>query len=283
MRFLPRVTAATLVVGALLVTSACSADAAAKKKKSAKSSPVAVTIKPIAGTPNVVTAQPSISVAGKKCEVKVMPLGDSLTAFAESYRGPLFRMLQADGYKNVDFVGSSSWAPSGGGDPDQEGHGGYRIGPDDSKDFEGKPANIDAHLSDWINAAKPDVILLTIGTNDLSAGGEITAQAPAKLKGLVNRIQNEWPKIRVVVGDVPPSGAFIDGVSPQKAINDMARTLADGNRTTYSENYKRLLDLGFAKDVHTLDGAHFNVAGGELFAKAWYPAARAAIDATCAG
>jgi lysophospholipase L1-like esterase len=280
---------AVLATG-LLLTTACSATAATKKKKKSSKTvtsivrPVAKptpTVPPVVSTSKATTALKPVAVAAKGCAVKVMPLGDSLTAFPESYRGPLFRQLKADGY-NIDFVGSSKGDPVGGGDPDGEGHGGYRIGPDDTRDFEGKPANLDANLSAWLNATKPDVILLTIGANDLAAGGEFTAQAPAKLRALVNRIRSEAPYARLVVGDVPPSGASQDGISPQKAINDMARSLADGGRVTYAPNYQRLLDLGFTKEAHTLDGAHFNPAGGELFARAWYPSAKAAVDSFCA-
>ena len=70
-----------------------------------------------------------------------MPLGDSITAWPDSYRGPLYRWLISTG-RNVDFVGSQSWGPTGGGDADHQAHGGYTIGPDANLDWQGNPGNL---------------------------------------------------------------------------------------------------------------------------------------------
>ena len=67
--------------------------------------------------------------------LRILPLGDSMTAGNEadpssyrSYRGPLYRMLQAAGH-DVDFVGTLSQTPALGGDPNHNGYGGAQIGP----------------------------------------------------------------------------------------------------------------------------------------------------------
>ena len=211
-----------------------------------------------------------------------MPLGDSLTAFAESYRGPLYRTLKSEGL-GVDFVGSGSWEPTGGGDPDSEGHGGYRVGPDDSVDYQGKSTNLDFYVADWLKAAKPNVILLTIGTNDLAAGGAIADAAAGKLQTLVTKIRSLAPDAYLVVGDIPPNTSRA-GISPQEnAINEVARKVGNGGdpNVSYGETAKRLLESGYTSAAHTNDGTHFNPEGGVLFARAWYPKARAAIKAAC--
>jgi acyl-CoA thioesterase I len=211
-----------------------------------------------------------------------MPLGDSLTVFGESYRGPLYRTMKSEGLK-VDFVGSGSWEPTGGGDPDSEGHGGFRVGPDDSVDYQGKPTNLDFYIADWLKAAKPNVILLTIGTNDLAAGGAIADGAAVKLQAFVAKVRTLAPDAHLVIGDIPPNTSRASITPQENAINDVARKAGNGNdpKVSYGATSKRLLESGYTTAAHTNDGTHFNVEGGVLFARAWYPTARAAIKAAC--
>jgi hypothetical protein len=223
--------------------------------------------------------QQAVSTKG---DCRVMPLGDSLTAFPESYRGPLYRTLKAEGLK-VDFVGSGQWEPAGGGDPDAEGHGGFRVGPDDGVDYQGKPANLDFYIVDWLKSAKPSVILLAIGTNDLAAGGPLADAAAGKLQNLVAKIRQLAPEAYLVVGDIPPNTNVAEKSPQVKAVEDVARKVGDGRdpKISYGDTAKNLLALGFTSATHTSDGTHFTVEGGVLFAKAWYPKARAAIKAAC--
>jgi GDSL-like Lipase/Acylhydrolase family len=273
---------------------------AAKKPKAGKPTPTTITYRvpttvgagitpasvkapaaPVEPAADPVAASAPVEPAGKG-DCRVMPLGDSLTAFAESYRGPLFRTLKSEGLK-VDFVGSGQWEPVGGGDPDGEGHGGFRIGPDEGVDYQGKPAHLDAYIVDWLKSGKPDVILLNIGTNDLAAGGNIAAAAPGKLQNLVAKIRQVAPDAYVVVSDIPPN-TNATSVNPQvRAVGDAIKKVADGSdpRVLYGDTTKRLLDAGFTTAAHTSDGTHFTVDGGVLFARAWYPKTRAAIKAAC--
>ena len=109
---------------------------------------------------------------------RIMPLGDSITrgAFGNfnpsdedkiGYRKPLYDGLVAAGY-SFDFVGTVTtdgtnpiYAPF---DVDSEGHGGwwaYQIA--DGNTNEPTVGNI----TDWLDATRPDIILLHIGTNGL--------------------------------------------------------------------------------------------------------------------
>jgi lysophospholipase L1-like esterase len=209
-----------------------------------------------------------------------MPLGDSLTAFPESYRGPLFRNLQAVGL-DVDFVGSVRWDPVTGGDPDSEGHGGFTIGPDDRVDSTGAmKANLADNLAKWIPDAAPDVILLTIGTNDLAGGGAWITDAPAKFRNLVGQIQRLAPSAMVVLGDVPPSTYDPQASTSTVGINTVARQLGAADpkdRLVYGNTAQELLRAGFRADRDLGDGVHFTPAGGELFAKAWEPSLAQAL------
>jgi hypothetical protein len=238
-----------------------------------------VTPRPTAKAPVTAVAPPPAAAKG---DCRLMPLGDSLTAFPDSYRGPLYRTLKAEGLK-VDFVGSGSWEPTGGGDADGEGHGGFRIGPDDGVDYQNKPTNLDFYIVDWLKAAKPQVILLAIGTNDLAAGGPIADAAAGKLQNLVAKIRQLAPDAYLVLSDIPPATNRPDLSPTVQAVDEVARKLGNGSdpKISYGETAKNLLALGFSTPVHTSDGTHFTAEGGVLFAKAWYPKARAAIKAAC--
>jgi lysophospholipase L1-like esterase len=223
---------------------------------------------------------PARSAKGSKCVTTVMPLGDSLTAFAESYRGPLFRTLQKEGY-NVDFVGSLKWEPVGGGDPDSEGHGGFRIGPDDGLDSEGKPANLAQNIDRWLDLSKPDVILLAIGTNDLSAAGKTADEAPARLRALVSHILATRPKTIVIVGDVVPNIYNVKESVSTKAVNASAAALGNASASDnifYAPTFEGLLRAGFDPATGTNDGVHFTIEGGELYAKVWLPIVTSVLD-----
>src|SRR3954467_1557502 len=91
-------------------------------------------------------AQPASAAAS----VRIMPLGDSITAGPGCWRAKLWNHLQTSGYTNIDFVGGVS---EGGGcnpgypyDFDHEGHGGYSAtGIADNN-----------QLPPWLAAARPD-------------------------------------------------------------------------------------------------------------------------------
>jgi lysophospholipase L1-like esterase len=206
--------------------------------------------------------------------VRVMPLGDSLTAYPESYRGPLFRALVAANFK-VDFVGSSKRGPDGGGDPDHQGHGGYRIGPDPKLDSDGNLGNLADNVEKWVPAAKPDVIVLNIGTNDLAGGGDLAAAAPKNLTNLIAKLRQLAPNAIVVAGGLPPNGWVPEGDAAMRAVGSalVAAAAADATNVIYVPVFDNMTKAGFdpTPGAGTTDKTHFSVAGGEAFAKALEP------------
>lgn len=113
---------------------------------------------------------------------KIMCLGDSITqgtssgvedeAYQISYRKALYDMLNAAGYvtNGEIFVGTLFSGESVADfDPDHDGHGGFwadeivtgRIG----REAEGI-------LADWLTASEPNIVLLHVGTNDITFGDE---------------------------------------------------------------------------------------------------------------
>jgi lysophospholipase L1-like esterase len=88
-------------------------------------------------------------------QYRVLPLGNSIT-YGElgsegGYRDDLASMLNNAG---INFVYVGSQVDTAG---NHEGHRGY------------KTTDIDANLNDWLSQSNPDVVLLHIGTNDVSA------------------------------------------------------------------------------------------------------------------
>ncbi len=100
--------------------------------------------------------------------VKIMPLGDSITAGEHygypilgertGYRKSLYELLTAAAY-DVNFVGSLNW--------------GFNVTPSFDCDHEGHPgwtaSQIAANVYRWLEQNPPDIILAHVGTNGLSA------------------------------------------------------------------------------------------------------------------
>jgi lysophospholipase L1-like esterase len=107
---------------------------------------------------------------------RIMPLGDSITrgywgspVNQWGYRKPLYDLLISDGY-DFDFVGScvSGSFP----DPSHEGHDGWRTD------------QILSQVNGWLVSYQPDVVLLHIGTNDITQGYHDANQVNAILNAV---------------------------------------------------------------------------------------------------
>ncbi|MFY0576549.1 SGNH/GDSL hydrolase family protein [Cystobacter fuscus] len=141
----------------------------------------------------------SASASAAVPTVRVMPLGDSITwgvgsATTSSYRRPLANLLANQSRYAVSFVGSQA----SGNLPDlsNEGHSGYTID------------QIRAGIDDWMAGARPDVVLLHIGINDLNRGIDVP-NAPNRLKALVDRIFADKHGVTVLVlGLIPTTPAW---------------------------------------------------------------------------
>ncbi|MFC8662024.1 FG-GAP-like repeat-containing protein [Streptomyces sp. NPDC057199] len=128
----------------------------------------------------------------KKRDLRVMPLGDSITwgygsRSTAGYRADLYGDLQ-DEAKSVDFVGSQD---NGDGmtDQDNEGHKGWRI-------------DQVAHVADCsVPLAKPNVILLHVGTNDMNQQFKLDT-AVDRLRGLIDQALADAPGATVLVAKI---------------------------------------------------------------------------------
>jgi lysophospholipase L1-like esterase len=209
-------------------------------------------------------AQPAIAAAAP---VRVMPLGDSITAGPGCWRAKLWNRLQTTGYTDVDFVGGVS---DGGGcnpgyayDHDHEGHGGYSAtGIADQN-----------QLPPWLAAARPDIVLMHLGTNDMW-GGYIPLQN--KLNAytkLVTQMRANNPAMKIIVAQIIPMSAAACATCPADvvALNQAIPGWAAGLTTTQSPIAVADLWTGFDAVADNLDGVHPNDRGFQKMADAWYP------------
>ena len=177
--------------------------------------------------------------------LRIMPLGDSVTAGARSnsgngYRGPLFAQLEPlPG--NLDLVGGQQGGPMA--DSDHEGHSGWRID------------QIAAVATDSLMEYRPNVVALLAGTNDLGQNYDVPG-APARLAALVDQILASDAGIQVLVATIPFS---TDGAMQTKITaynNDIVNLLGQRERV-------EIVDTGNINATDMADPLHPNDNGYE--------------------
>jgi lysophospholipase L1-like esterase len=210
-------------------------------------------------------ARPALSATAP---VRIMPLGDSITAGPGCWRAMLWHQLQTAGYTNIDFVGSQS---DGGGcnpgytyDFDHEGHGGFAAtGIADNN-----------QLPPWLDAAKPDVILVHLGTNDMWGHFIATSTKLAAFTKLVGQMRANNPNVKILVAQIIPMSAAACSTCPADIVefNNALPGWAAGLTTAQSPIV--LVDqwTGFDAVADTVDGVHPNTGGFQKMANRWYPA-----------
>jgi lysophospholipase L1-like esterase len=180
----------------------------------------------------------------------------------------LWHQLQTNGYTNIDFVGSQS---DGGGcnpgysyDGDHEGHGGFAAtGIADNN-----------QLPPWLDAAKPDIVLVHLGTNDMWGHFISTATKLAAFTKLVGQMRANNPNMKIIVAQIIPMSAAACSTCPADIVefNNALPAWAAGLTTTQSPIV--LVDhwSGFDAVADTVDGVHPNNGGFQKMANRWYPA-----------
>ncbi|MFB7126485.1 FG-GAP-like repeat-containing protein [Kitasatospora sp. NPDC056273] len=212
-------------------------------------------------------------------KLTVMPLGDSITQGVGSandslgYRKELWQALK-DHTGSLDFVGSLKHG-DGGFDGDHEGHSGWRI--DELTDNAGYR---EGDLDTWLPAAKPNVITLMAGTNDLNRGAPTTPQdARDRMDTLLGKIHAMAPDATVVLGSVPPTDPATPWVRFQPLFDAYNKLLPPLVDTWRGKGMKvRFADMGAvtAGDMRGGDGLHPTPSGYTKIADAFYEGVAAA-------
>lgn len=224
----------------------------------------------------------SAAIAGTPTQAKhlgdIMCLGDSITYGASAapglipggYRDPLYTLLKGGGYTST-FVGSftdnASPTLTNAGQTHHQGWRGALI--DASGANATRTKGLGENLSTWIGTegAHPNIILLMIGTNDLSDNYDV-AHAPDRLETLITDIYSFLPNVAVHVASLAPRSdttmnnrvlnfnAALPGI-----VNDFA---GDGKNIHYVDMYSALT----TSDLY--DGLHPNPGGYAKMANTWY-------------
>ena len=208
--------------------------------------------------PSVTATRAAARVAATSAVVRVMPLGASITFGTRSrdgngYRQMLRRRLVAAGLE-VDFVGSRRSGTMA--DGQNEGHPGFRI--DQVADGADR----------WLAAARPDVVLLNVGTNDTVQNHDLPG-APARLHELIDQIVADRPVAEVLVSTLVPSP---ESVRNQRvaAFNAELPGIVAAERQAGRRVY--LVDLNGALTAADIgrDKVHPTEAGYAKIAACWY-------------
>lgn len=202
------------------------------------------------------------AVQGDPQGIRIMPLGDSITQgdYARaSYRRPLWHLLRQSGY-SVDFVGSMRRNYIAGPfhrdfDHDHEGHWGWTI------------HEILEHIEDWIKSARPDAVLIHLGSNDLFQG-KVPEQVAEELGSLIEAIRRVSPHAALFVAElIPAQGMEERFAEANRYIRSLRERSTESSPVIVVDHFS-----GFDPDRHTYDGVHPNAEGEKRMAERWFAA-----------
>ena len=209
-----------------------------------------------------------ILVKSLSAQITVMPLGDSITKGSEStgingYRRDLKDLLVSSGY-NINFVGTLQDGTFT--DKQHEGHSGYR---DDQ---------IEQDINLYLNTNPADIILLHIGTNDISQDPSYTN--PADVEDILDKIdlwenQNNRTAIVILAEIINRQGYVCHNSSTTTTFNNNVKAMALG-RINDPVNPDRIVivdmecSAGINYTTDLADTVHPNDNGYAKMADKWF-------------
>ena len=209
--------------------------------------------------------------AGQPC--LVMPLGDSITQGKSGssdqggYRETLFRLAHAAG-KSLELVGSQTNGPTtvdGVAWPrTHEGYSGYTI----------VRLTRNGLTPNNVKTFKPNIVLLMIGTNDLSVGEDMPT---LRLANLVDSILSADPSLLLFLTQITPGRKADPDSYNQKVSAYNAAMVEIVRQRATAGRHIRLMDMNtpFTSMANystalLADGVHPNDAGYKLMGQTWY-------------
>lgn len=209
--------------------------------------------------PAVITPAPT-PTPGPNVTKKIMPLGDSITDGIPNpggYRIKLWTNVENAG-KKIDFVGSMSNGPSTLPDKNHEGHSGWRID------------QLDNNINSWMDQYKPDIVLLHIGTNDITQNLDMN-NAANRVGSLVDKILAKLPSGgKIFVAQVIPI-SYASGDQVAVNFNSQLATMVQSKKS--QGKAVDLVDMHSALSKSDLsDQVHPNMNGYNKMADTWFNA-----------
>jgi lysophospholipase L1-like esterase len=198
--------------------------------------------------------------------VKIMLLGDSITAAPGCWRAILWHDLQTTGYTSINFVGSvvDTGACNYGYtyDGDNEGHSGLAATALASQN----------QLPGWLSAASPDIVLMHLGTNDMWGHFIPTSSVLAAYTTLVGQMRANNPTMKILVAQIIPMNptSCTTCAADVVALDNAIPAWAAGLTTAQSPIVVVDQWTGFDDATDTIDGVHPNDAGDQKMAARWY-------------
>ena len=202
---------------------------------------------------------------------KILPFGDSIThGYASSddagYRSQLFKLIVAAN-QNVTFTGSLSNGPStvsGQTFPkNHEGHDGYTI---DSGYSTYNYPGISSLIPSPAFSTIPDIVLLMIGTNDITSTNAAST-ASTRLDALLGKIVAAAPNALIVVATLTPLGySSADYNTYNSKIPGLVQARAAQGQHIVSVDMSKMPTSDLGNGVHPSDQ------GYAYMANIWYPA-----------
>jgi len=214
--------------------------------------------------------------------VKIMPMGDSVTARGSSpessYRYWLWKYLQDAGFDNFVFIGNQNGVSDG-----------APANPWPQEHYEGGGPGGDAWTSsDGVNVAPsaaqsaPDFVILDLGSNDIIDGID-PATTQANLQTIIEDFAAVNPSVIILLAQPTPFAVDPVATTREKRIERQQQSKLAGiaARVTKAERRvgRRVVLInqfaGFNVRTDTKDGAHPNVRGEQKIARKYFTVLRA--------
>jgi lysophospholipase L1-like esterase len=194
---------------------------------------------------------------------RIMPLGDSITrgyvgsVFHWGYRKPLYDNLTTGEY-SFDFVGSATDGSFP--DPNHEGHDGWRAD------------QILTYIGGWLVTYEPRIVLLHIGTNDITQGN----QDANEVNGILNVIDayeaNNNRHVTVFLALIINRTDSIPLGQATTAFNNDVNVMALGRIAGGDDIVIVDMESALSYPADLADGVHPNDTGYTKMASVWYGA-----------
>jgi acyl-CoA thioesterase-1 len=209
----------------------------------------------------IVVAGSLAAASDAKAVVRIMPLGDSITASMDgqaSYRYWLWKKLSTAG-ASVDFVGSQQGVSFGSPrfadfDQNHEGHTGWTT------------SQVIPNVTRWTRASRPDLVLLDLGANDV-VQGRPSKNIIMQLKIIVMLLRSVNPNVKVLLAKLTPMAGYETQVAE---LNSQIGPLATQLSRPGSQVMVVDLASGFNLAADVGDGVHPTEAGEKLIANRFY-------------